>query len=110
MAQTLIKATGTDGVLELRTDRVVIERKGLWAKFSHGGGIREIPISSITTVEFKNANLFAGGEIDFVLSGRRQTDKPNQNKVKFNKKEQKNFHELKEKLFEMISHLGQKAS
>ena len=104
MAKTLLKVNGMDGQLELTQDRVIITRDGLWAKFSHGFAARkEIPLASISTVQFKDATLLGQGEIDFVYAGFRAGDKPDQNKVKFNKKEHKNFYELKEKIFEILA-------
>ena len=103
MAQTIMKVAGTDGQLELMADRIVITRDGLWAKYSHGvGGKKEIPITSISTVEFKDAGLFGKGEIDFVYAGFRAGGKPNQNKVQFTKKEQEKFYAFKEKIFDLI--------
>ena len=104
MAEVILKVEGTDGQLELMADRVIIKRAGLWSKFAHGfGGDKEIPISSITTVEFKNATVLGQGEINFAYSGMRLGDKPDQNKVKFNKKEKEKFIAFKEKVFEMIN-------
>lgn len=103
MTKRLLYVEGTDGQIELQDDRLIITRKGFLNMLKHGtGSRREIPLSSISSVNFKDASMFSAGEIDFDFSGRSQLDH-NQNIVRFLKKKQPEFHALKEKIFTIIA-------
>ena len=108
MSKQLMMIAGMDGQIELLEDRVIIHRRGILNLLRHGfHARREIPISSISSVHFMEANFFKMGEIDFDHAGRSQV-KSEQNKVKFAKKHQKAFLALKEKVFEIMNTHGQK--
>jgi hypothetical protein len=103
MSKKLMYVEGTDGQIELQDDRLVITRKGFLNMMKHGSGSRrEIPLSSVSSVNFKDATLFKPGEIDFDFAGRSQMDH-NQNMVRFLKKKQPEFYALKEKVFSIIA-------
>lgn len=102
MPSQLMYVTGFDGQIELLDDRVIIHRKGILNMLRHGFHVRrEIPLSSITSVNFREATPIRMGEIDFDFAGRSQTDKK-QNTVMFARRQQKHFFNLKEKLFSMM--------
>lgn len=93
---------GADGQVELLGDRIVIHRRGIFNFFKYGPNARrEIPLSSISSVNFRPANLFRMGEIDFDYAGRSHMDKK-QNTVTFAKKHEAEFTALKEKIFELM--------
>lgn len=104
MPKTIMKVEGMDGQVELMSDRVVIHRAGLWNAMKFGmNAKREIPLSAISEVAFRPAGL-KFGEIEFVRSGRSTDEKKqlNANAVRFNRKKNKEFEEMKEKVFHMI--------
>lgn len=102
MAKQIMYVQGGDGQVELLEDRVVIHRKGLMNMLKHGpNSKREIPLVSISSVNFRDAGNFRLGEIDFDYSGRSHADKK-QNTVMFAKKHHDNFVKLKEKIFELM--------
>ncbi len=103
MSKRIMYVEGTDGQIELQEDRLVITRKGFLNMLKHGtGSRREIPLASISSVNFKDASMFKPGEIDFDFAGRSQLDSQ-QNMVRFLKKKQPEFHALKEKIFTIIA-------
>lgn len=102
MAKTIMRVAGANGIVELMDDRVVIHRKGLLNAFKYGfNSRREIPLSSITSLNFRDANFFKMGEIDFDFAGRSQIDRQ-QNNVTFTSKNQAQFLALKDKIFELM--------
>lgn len=107
MGKMILTVTGLDGEVELRADRVVINRKGLWNAIKFGlNATREIPLSAISEIGFKNANALMFGEIDFIVGGRvtmaGKKKGVNPTAVKFKKDKQKQFEMLKEKVFELM--------
>lgn len=102
VAKSIMKVIGSDGQIELMSDRVVITRAGLWNVFKYGFNTKkEIPLSAITTVNFRDANALRFGEIDFSYAGRSQFD-AKQNMVIFSRKHQEEFIALKEAIFELM--------
>ena len=102
MAKTIMKITGANGIVELMDDRIIIHRRGVLNAFRYGfHARREIPFSSITSVNFRDANFFKMGEIDFDFAGRSQIDRQ-QNNVMFSSKSQPEFIKLKDMIFEMM--------
>ena len=105
MAKVIMRVAGIDGQVALLADRVVITREGILNIFTFGfNSKREIPLTAISEVIFKNPTLFRMGQIEFVRSGRsadeRKTTK--QSTVKFRKSQMDNFETLKEKIFELM--------
>jgi len=101
-SKSIMKVVGSDGQIELMSDRVVITRAGIWNIFKYGLNTKkEIPLSAITTVNFRDANALRFGEIDFSYAGRSQFD-AKQNMVIFNRKQQQEFLKLKEAIFELM--------
>ena len=103
MVKPIMQVAGADGQVELLPDRIVIHRKGIFTMLKYGmNASREIPLTSITSVNFRNANFFRTGEVDFDYAGRNQGDNK-QNVVKFTYKQQDDFIKLKEKIFDMMN-------
>lgn len=102
MGKLITRAVGIDGEVELLTDRVIINRTGIMNKLKYGSAAkREIPLSSIASVNFCEATVFKQGSIDFDFAGRSQRDTL-QNAVRFTKKNQGAFLQLKERLFTIL--------
>jgi hypothetical protein len=110
MAKPLMIVVGMDGEVHLLPDRVVIMRKGLWNAVKFGfNAQRDIPLSAIHEIGFKNANVLMFGQIDFVSGSQNMMSyggkkkKVNPNAVKFKRDKQKPFEMLKEKVFELMA-------
>jgi hypothetical protein len=109
MAKVIIKIAGLDGQVELRDDRIIIHRKGLWNAMQFGlNAKREIPLGAISEVMFRDASTFRFGEIEFVRGGRSVDEKKSarNSTVRFAKKDNTQFEALKEKIFELMSQLA----
>jgi len=105
MVKVIARAIGLDGQIVLLADRVVIRREGLWNAMKYGfNSQREIPLGAISEVAFRDAGALRFGEIEFVRSGRSGDEKSNakNNMVRFPKKSQQEFEDLKEKVFQLM--------
>ncbi len=105
MAKVLLRIAGLNGQLVLLADRVIITRDGILNMFTFGfNSKREIPLSAISEVVFRNATIFTPGHIEFVRSGRSQDERKSakHSTVKFRKLQGQKFEEFKEKIFEMM--------
>lgn len=103
MAKLIMRVEGTDGQLELMTDRVVIHRQGVFNMFKYGlAAKKEIPLAAISNIGFRDANILKPGEINFEYAGRSQKD-DKANKVAFMRKKQNEFYQFKEKLFDLMN-------
>ena len=102
MSQALAHVTGSDGIIDVMADRVVIRKTGL---MNMGGAQREIPLSAITEVVFKPATMMQGGQIEFMRAGGKSGDCV----VKFQKKQQDEFARLKEYIFQLMNHHAKRA-
>jgi hypothetical protein len=69
--ENLLEVKGYTGQLTVTERKVIIRRKGLGGFLARGGmaGDKEIPIKSITAIEFRNANLLTNGRIQFSIHG-----------------------------------------
>lgn len=106
MAKQIMRIVGVDGIIELRDDRVVIQRRGIINMIKYAGHTyREIPLGAISEVSFKPASMVVLGEIEFVRGGRSTEEKMrvNLSAVKFRKKHNKEFEIFKEKVFELMA-------
>ena len=109
MAKRIMSVEGLDGQVELRTDRVVIYRRGLLNALKYGlNAQREIPLAAVSEVVFHPATALRFGTIEFVRSGRSSDEKKSSNStVKFGRKNAEAFHAMKEKTFELIEKIHQ---
>lgn len=95
--------SGADGQIELLADRVIIHRKGVLNVMKYGlNATREIPLASISGVDYRAPHFFGLGMIDFDHAGHNNVDEQKQNTVKFGKKHARDFLALKEKIFQMM--------
>lgn len=93
---------GTDGQIELMSNRVIIHREGWVNRFKYGlHTTHEIPLKAITSVNFCEASRLKPGAINFDFVGRNPSEFK-LNTVQFARKDQDNFCALKDKIFEMI--------
>lgn len=105
MAKQIMHVEGFDGVVTLLSDRVIIERPGMWNFFKYGfNSKREIPLSAVSEVVLKPPLLLGMGSIEFVRMGRSENErtKTNYSLVKFKKIKYAQFDALKEKIFEIM--------
>lgn len=106
MSRTIMFLDGSDGQVELMTDRVIIHRNGIFNAVKYGfNSRREIPLGAISEVVYKPAGLSLG-QLEFVRSGRSTDDKKNANAVHFGRKKNQEFEVFKEKVFELINQLN----
>ena len=113
MAKVIMRAIGVDGQIALLSDRVVIQREGLWNALRYGfHSRREIPLGAISEIMFRDAGALRFGEIEFIRGGRGPDEhkKSKNSMVKFHKKNQKEFEDLKEKVFELVEQLTRQRS
>lgn len=105
MPKSLLFAKGIDGQVELMTDRVIIHRKGLLNAFTHGlNASHEIPLASLSGVDFRQAHILKQGMIDFDHSGKQHYGPKHKSKnaVLFNAKQEPEFRKIKEEIFKII--------
>lgn len=66
-------AKGATGYLKVTPTKVILEHKGFLAMTYGTRGVKEIPISSITSIQLKKPGLFSSGYIEFSFSGGKET-------------------------------------
>lgn len=101
-ADCYFEATGKNGKIKLRTKRIVISREGFWGFVSQGSaGVKEIPISNVTAVQFKPAGDITVGYLQFSIIGGLERQGGvfkavnDENTVTFLPNQQPNFEEVK---------------
>lgn len=73
MSTTIVEAQGHNGQLELTDTVLRIKRKGILAFMTQSlKGDKEILISQISSIQFKKANAFTNGYIQFAFLGGRE--------------------------------------
>jgi hypothetical protein len=93
---------GSNGQVRLTPNRIIISRKGVTAFMTQGlKGDKEIPISRITAVQFKRADAFTKGYLQFSIQGGIESRGgvfaavSDENSIMFNELEQAEFEEVK---------------
>ncbi|MFN7039341.1 MAG: hypothetical protein ACK4OM_07250 [Alphaproteobacteria bacterium] len=100
MQQPIVKIEAADGQIYLFKDRITIARKGIWAMLSHGiKPSKDIVLKNIISVDFQPAGFNQGV---FYLNCIGSNDKKEYT-LKFNKKLNEQFSDLKEKIFELTN-------
>lgn len=96
---------GSNGSVELLEDRIVIRRKGIANMLTQGlQGDKEIPLSSIMAVHFKDAGKWMAGLIQFTIMGGREfrggmlEATKDENAVLFERKQQPSFEQLRDEI------------
>ncbi|KRB80606.1 hypothetical protein ASE00_16290 [Sphingomonas sp. Root710] len=102
----LMVAKGAAGAaIELHDHHLVIRRRGV-ASMLHGiGGDKSIPLSSITSVQFKSAGILMPGEIRFSLMGETAAflKERDPNRVQFRGSQQGAFERLRSAIHSKIN-------
>jgi glutaredoxin-related protein len=90
-------AEGTNGAIKVHNTTIELVRKGLNARLLGLRGNKEIQISSITSIQFKEPGMLTNGFIQFSFSGSQERKggvfdaTKDENSVVFTKKNLKNF-------------------
>ena len=96
-----MRAEGVNGQVELNGGMVSIQRSGLMAKATVGGGEKRIPVKSIQAVQWKPASKLTRGFIQFTVpggvesKGRAKDAASDENSVLFNGKQQADFEAIR---------------
>ena len=103
MAEATMIAKGINGQIELLGNKIRISRKGALSFLTQGmKGQKEILISQISSIQFKNAGAFSNGYIQFAFMGGQEAKggifqaTRDENSVMFKKNQQASFLHLKE--------------
>ncbi len=105
MSQVIAYAEGSDGEIELRQDRLIIRRPGFWNMLKYGkDSMKEIPIISITGIDFRNANRLTFGTLHIEHGNEYSIKDRAQNTIKFSYRQREAFERLKEKIFALKNH------
>lgn len=109
MSQPLLTAAGRNGQLEVHATKIKICRNGLLAMASHGfKGDKDVLLSAITSIQFKEANLITNGYIQFGFSGGRESKDgvidavSDENTIMFTKKQQTAFVQAKNQIEQLM--------
>jgi Short C-terminal domain/Domain of unknown function (DUF4429) len=110
MTTTIMEAIGHNGQLELTESVLRIKRDGVMAFISQGlKGDKEILISHISSIQFKKANAFLNGYIQFAFVGGQEAKggilqgTQDENSVMFRVGQQPAFEALRDELQKRIS-------
>jgi hypothetical protein len=110
MASTIMEAIGHNGQLELTETVVRIKRNGVLAFISQGlKGDKEILVSHISSIQFKKANAFINGYIQFAFVGGQEAKggifqgAQDENSVMFRVSQQPAFEAFRDELQRRIS-------
>jgi hypothetical protein len=110
MSDDLIKVQGHNGQLEMSNSMLRILRKGFLAFMTQGlKGDKEILLSQITSVQFKNANMLTNGYLQIAFVGGQEAKggllqgTKDENTVIFRAGQQKDFETFKDELQRRIA-------
>jgi protein-disulfide isomerase len=104
-----MEVSGVNGQIVVDESWVTIKRKGAMAMISQGiKGDKRIPISSIISVQFKNANAMVNGYIQFATAGGEGGGgigqaTSDENTVMFKKNQSADFEKLRDHIEELIT-------
>ena len=95
-------AKGVNGQVKIVGAKIVISRKGAMAFMTHGfKGNKEILISQISSIQYKQAGMMTNGYIQFAFIGGQEAKRgllqstQDENSIVFNRRQQPHFDELK---------------
>ncbi len=111
----LLEVKGYTGQLVITEKKIIIKAKGLGGFLAKGplAGDKEIPIKSITAVDYRKAGMLANGHLQFSIQGEMGhkgggfSNTSDENTVIFTKKQGDDFmkaKELIEELMEKVDH------
>jgi hypothetical protein len=93
----ILEAKGRNGDIELHEDKVTIRRSGVIAAVL--GGDKDIPLSQVTSIQYKKPGMFTNGHIQFLgVSGNNA-----QNTIIFTTKEQPGFEKIKQVIEQKVT-------
>ena len=102
---TILTAYGLSGQMSVDDNFVVINRRGAGAKLLHGlKGEKRIPLTSVTSVQFKRASTMAAGFIQIGILGGNEGiggvlgASYDENTVTFKKGQESTFLKIREKI------------
>lgn len=102
VSQNNLYAEGTNGTLRINNSTIELIRKGINARLLGLRGNKEILISSINAIQFKEPGMLTNGFIQFVFSGSSESKggffdaTKDENSIVFTKKHSKQFAFLRE--------------
>ncbi len=103
LGEILLSASGINGQMSVDENFVVIARKGINAKLTQGlKGDKRIPMSSVTSVQFKEASALMGGYIQIGILGGIESNSGiigaqyDENSVNFRKSQESEFRAIRE--------------
>lgn len=116
--ENLMEVKGYTGQLIITNHKIIITRKGFGGFIARGGlaGNKEIPIKSITAIEFKNANWITNGRIQFSIHGEvghkggAVSAVNDENTIIFTKGQHDNFVKAKALIEELMQKIEQNAN
>jgi hypothetical protein len=98
-----LTAAGINGQMSVDDNFIVISRKGLNAKFTQGlKGDKRIPMTSVTSVQFKEASALMGGYIQIGILGGVESNSGiigaqyDENSVNFRKGQENHFSAIRD--------------
>ena len=110
-----ITAKGRNGQVSFDGKTVTITREGFAARATHGRSEKSIPLRQIAAVQFKPVSMLTTGYIQFTVPGEMTTSKAkgsrtfdatkDENSVVFLKKQEEEFHALKQAIQSAIADL-----
>ena len=100
---------GHGGILIVNKNNIIIKRKGINAFLLHGmKGDKEIPMKSITSIQFKRNGRITSGYIQFSIKGSSESKggimsaTNDENTIVFSKKEENEFEKAKDYIMKKI--------
>lgn len=109
MSKPELNIKGVNGQIELYGNKICIRRKGMLSFLTQGlKGDKNIMISTISSIQFKNAGMMTNGYIQFAFMGGKEAKgglfqgSQDENTVMFNKKQQPGFEQIRDKVEKMI--------
>ena len=107
----MIEAKGYNGTLILTENSLIIKRSGFLSKMQFGSSDKEIPLRSITALQFKETSMWSNlGYIQIIYKGSIEKQvrilngaSSDENTILFKKNQEKAFQEIKTKVNNIIS-------
>jgi len=107
----MIEAKGYNGTLILTENSLILKRSGFLSKMQFGSSDKEIPLRSITALQFKETSMWSNlGYIQIIYKGSIEKQvrilngaSSDENTILFKKNQEKAFQEIKTKVNNIIS-------
>ena len=112
-AENIMSAKGVTGTLQFDGKTISIERKGGLARMTVGKGSKQIPVSTVSGVQWKPAGMAVSGYIQFSIPGGNEAKSSfgsatsravnDENSVVFSKSQEKAFEPIRDAIQEVIA-------